>query len=49
MTQEIMSKAQEDIRKKILESINLTQKSDEILEKQVREEVDAYFDGKYVW
>ncbi len=48
MTQEIMSKAQEDIRKKILESINLTQKSDEILEKQVREEVDAYFDGKYV-
>ncbi len=48
MTQEIMSKAQEDIRKKILESINLTQKSDEILEKQVREEVDAYLDGKYV-
>lgn len=48
MTQEIMSKAQEDIRKKILESINLTQKSDETLEKQVREEVDAYFDGKYV-
>lgn len=48
MTQEIMSKAQEDIRKKILESINLTQKTDEILEKQVREEVDAYFVGKYV-
>ncbi len=48
MTQEIMSKAQEDIRKKILESINLTQKSDEILEKQVREEVYAYLDGKYV-
>lgn len=48
MTQEIMSKAQEDIRKKILESINLTQKSDETLEKQVREEVDTYFDGKYV-
>lgn len=48
MTQEIMTRAQEDIRRKILESINLTKTSDEMLEKQVREEVDRYFGGKYV-
>ncbi|MDE7334302.1 MAG: CpaF family protein [Lachnospiraceae bacterium] len=48
MAQEIMGKAQEDIRRKILESINLTKTTDEMLEKQVREEVDLYFDGKYV-
>lgn len=48
MAQETMSKAQEDIRKKILENINLTKIEDDMLENQVREEVDRYFSGKYV-
>lgn len=48
MAQELMSKAQEEIRKKILENINLTKIADDLLEKQVREEVDRYFSGKYV-
>lgn len=48
MTQEIMDRAQEEIRRKILESINLTKTEDEMLEKQVREEVDSYFSGNYV-
>ena len=44
----IMSEAQEYIRKKILENINLTKTTDEMLEEQVRKEVDLYFGGKYV-
>lgn len=48
MAQETMSKAQEDIRKKILENINLTKIEDDMLEDQVRKEVDRYFSGKYV-
>lgn len=48
MAQEMMGKAQEDIRKKILENINLTKTEDDMLEDQVREEVDRYFRGKYV-
>ncbi len=48
MAQEMMGKAQEDIRKKILENINLTKTEDDMLEDQVREEVDRYFSGKYV-
>lgn len=48
MSREIMSEAHEYIRKKILESINLTKTTDETLEKQVRREVDLYFGGKYV-
>ncbi|HBA67858.1 MAG TPA: pilus assembly protein [Lachnospiraceae bacterium] len=48
MTQEMLGEAQEYIRKKILENINLTKITDDILEKQVREEVDAYFGKKYV-
>lgn len=48
MTQEIMNSAQDSIRKKILENINLTKITDDMLERQVREEVDLYFSGKYV-
>lgn len=48
MTQELMSNAQELIRKKILENINLTKITDDMLEKQVREEVDLYFGERYV-
>ncbi len=48
MTQELMSNAQESIRKKILENINLTKITDDMLEKQVREEVDLYFGERYV-
>lgn len=48
MSQEIMGKAQEDIRKKILENINLTKIEDDVLEDQVREEVTRYFSRKYV-
>ncbi len=48
MSQEIMGKAQEDIRKKILENINLTKIEDDVLEDQVREEVNRYFSRKYV-
>lgn len=44
----IMSEAQEYIRKKILENINLTKTTDEMLEEQVRKEVDLYFGEKYV-
>ncbi|MCI8927570.1 MAG: CpaF family protein [Lachnospiraceae bacterium] len=43
-----MSEAQEYIRKKILENINLTKTTDEMLEEQVRKEVDLYFGEKYV-
>lgn len=48
MSQDAIAEAQEYIRKKILETINLTKTTDEMLEKQVREEVDRYFDGRYV-
>lgn len=48
MFQDAIDDAQEYIRKKILETINLTKTTDDLLEKQVREEVDRYFDGKYV-
>lgn len=48
MTQEIMGEALENIRKEILENINLTKITDDMLEKQVREEVDRYFGGQYV-
>ena len=48
MPGEIISEVQETIRKKILENINLTKTSDEMLEEQVRKEVDLYFGGKYV-
>ncbi|MCM1121374.1 MAG: CpaF family protein [Eubacterium sp.] len=44
----IMAKEQEDIRKKILDNINLTKTTDEMLENQVRKEVDAYFKERYV-
>lgn len=48
MTQETIGEAQELIRKKILENINLTKITDDILEKQVRDEVDLFFGEKYV-
>ena len=48
MPGEIISEVQETIRKKILENINLTKTTDEMLEEQVRKEVDLYFGGKYV-
>lgn len=48
MSQDEMAEVQENIRKKILETINLTKTTDDMLEKQVREEVDRYFAGKYV-
>ena len=40
--------AQDYIRKKILETINLTKITDDLLEQQVREEVDRHFEGTYV-
>lgn len=48
MPQEEANKAQEYIRKKILENINLTKTTDEMLEEQVRKEVNLYFEGRYV-
>ncbi len=48
MDQELMGKALEDIRKRIQENINLTKTTDEMLEGQVREEVERYFNGKFV-
>ena len=48
MPQEILNEARESIRKKILENINLTKTTDEMLEEQVRREVDRYFEGRYV-
>ncbi len=48
MPQEILNEVRESIRKKILENINLTKTTDEMLEEQVRREVDRYFEGRYV-
>lgn len=48
MEQEMLRDAQEHIKKRILDNINLTKTTDEMLEEQVREEVDAYFAGTYV-
>lgn len=48
MPQEILNEARESVRKKILENINLTKTTDEMLEEQVRREVDRYFEGRYV-
>lgn len=48
MEQETLRDAQEHIKKRILDNINLTKTTDEMLEEQVREEVDAYFAGTYV-
>lgn len=48
MVQERNTEVQENIRKRILADINLTKVTDEALEKQVRDEVDRYFGGKYV-
>lgn len=48
MGQERMKEAQDYIKKKILENINLTKTTDEMLEAQIREEVDVYFAGTYV-
>lgn len=48
MGQERVKEAQDHIKKKILENINLTKTTDEMLEAQIREEVDAYFAGTYV-
>lgn len=48
MPQEILNEARESVRKKILENINLTKTTDEMLEEQVRREVDLYFEGRYV-
>ncbi len=42
------SEAQEYIRKRILENINLTKTEDDVLESQVRKEVDLYYAGKYM-
>ncbi|MCI8324287.1 MAG: CpaF family protein [Lachnospiraceae bacterium] len=48
MGQERMKEAQDHIKKKILENINLTKTTDEMLEEQIREEMEAYFAGTYV-
>lgn len=48
MSQKIMREEQENIRKKILDSINLTKTTDEMLEELVRKEIDAYFEDRYV-
>lgn len=48
MSQKIMIAEQEYIRKKILDNINLTKITDEMLEEQVRKEIDEYFAEKYV-
>ncbi|MCI8967183.1 MAG: CpaF family protein [Lachnospiraceae bacterium] len=48
MSRDAINDAQDYIRKKILETINLTKITDDLLEQQVREEVDRYFKGTYV-
>lgn len=48
MAQEKNAEIQENIRKRILADINLQKVTDEALERQVRDEVDRYFNGKYV-
>ena len=48
MAQERNTEVQENIRKRILADINLKKVPDEALEKQVRDEVNRYFNGKYV-
>lgn len=48
MGQERMKEPQDHIKKKILENINLTKTTDEMLEEQIREEMEAYFAGTYV-
>lgn len=48
MSQKIMREEQEYIRKKILDNINLTKTTDEMLEELVRKEIDAYFKDRYV-
>ena len=48
MSQDAINDAQEYIRKRILETINLTKITDDLLEQQVREEVDRYFERTYV-
>jgi pilus assembly protein CpaF len=48
VSRDAINDAQDYIRKKILETINLTKITDDLLEQQVREEVDRYFKGTYV-
>lgn len=48
MTQETIRQAAERIRKRILENINLAKITDDMLEEQVRKEVDLHFSGKYI-
>lgn len=48
MTQETIRQAAEQIRKRILENINLAKITDDMLEEQVRKEVDLHFSGKYI-
>ena len=48
MSRDAINDAQDYIRKKILETINLTKITDDLLEQQVREEVDRHFEGTYV-
>jgi pilus assembly protein CpaF len=48
VSQDAINDAQEYIRKRILETINLTKITDDLLEQQVREEVDRYFERTYV-
>lgn len=48
MSQKIMREEQEYIRKKILDNINLTKTTDEMLEEQVRKEINAYFKERYI-
>ncbi len=48
MRREENAGAQEYIRKRILENINLTKTEDDVLESQVRKEVDLYYAGKYM-
>lgn len=48
MSQKMIEEAQESIRNKILANLNMTKTTDDMLEAQVRREVDLYFSGKYI-
>lgn len=43
-----MSETQDIIKKRILDNINLTKTTDEMLEEHIRKEIDAHFSGNYI-
>lgn len=48
MIQTMMSETQDIIKKRILDNINLTKTTDEMLEEHIRKEIDAHFSGNYI-